>query len=238
MADISPEVLLRVWEHAQLQPPALRALSLLRIEAPSAPLHELAALSIGERDQRLLNVRERCLGAGFDATSRCPNCHEQVELAFATDDLRSAAADSGREVSVEHAPWSVVARPACSADLLGVALDSAQAPRALLERCLLKVEREGVAANPSELPDEVALLVEQALADADALIELHCAACDERYELAFDVANYFWSELATHAHRLLGEVHTLARAYGWSEAEVLALSPLRRRYYLELVVSC
>jgi uncharacterized protein (UPF0212 family) len=237
MADISPEVLLRVWEHAQLQPPALRALSLLRIEEPNAPLHELAVLSIGERDQRLLNVRERCLGSGFDATSRCPHCRQQVELAFRSDDLRSAAADSGREVRVEHAAWVVVARPACSADLLAVALDSALAPRVLLERCLLKVEREGVAVAPSELPDEVAVLVEQALAEADAQIELHCAACGERYELAFVVANYFWSELATLAHRLLGEVHTLARAYGWSEPEVLALSPLRRRYYLELVVA-
>jgi len=237
MAYISPEVLLRVWEHAQLQPPALRALSLLRIEEPNTPLHELAALSIAERDQRLLNVRERCLGSGFDATSRCPHCREQVELAFGADDLRVPDADSGREVQVEHASWSVVARPACSGDLLAVALDSAHAPRALLERCLLKVEHAGVAMEPSELPDEVALLVEQALADADALIELHCAACGERYELPFDVANYFWSELATHAHRLLGEVHTLARAYGWSEPEVLALSPLRRRYYLELVVA-
>ena len=37
------------------------------------------------------------------------------------------------------------------------------------------------------------------------------------------------------AKRLLMDVHLLARAYGWSEAEVLALSPARRRFYLEMV---
>jgi hypothetical protein len=31
------------------------------------------------------------------------------------------------------------------------------------------------------------------------------------------------------------EVHQLARAYGWSERETLALTPRRRRRYLELV---
>jgi hypothetical protein len=34
---------------------------------------------------------------------------------------------------------------------------------------------------------------------------------------------------------VLGDVHELARAYGWSEPEVLALSPWRRAAYLALV---
>ena len=37
--------------------------------------------------------------------------------------------------------------------------------------------------------------------------------------------------------RILREVHTLAAAYGWSEAEILALSPARRRVYLELAAA-
>jgi hypothetical protein len=28
-------------------------------------------------------------------------------------------------------------------------------------------------------------------------------------------------------------VHALARSYGWTEADVLAISPTRRRFYLE-----
>ena len=50
-----------------------------------------------------------------------------------------------------------------------------------------------------------------------------------------DIAGFFWAELDAWARRLLREIHTLARFYGWSEAEILALSPLRRRCYLEMV---
>jgi hypothetical protein len=35
----------------------------------------------------------------------------------------------------------------------------------------------------------------------------------------------------------LREVHVLASANGWSEAEILALSPQRRQRYLEIVTA-
>jgi hypothetical protein len=37
------------------------------------------------------------------------------------------------------------------------------------------------------------------------------------------------------ASRLLLEVHALASVYGWSERDVLNLSPRRRRLYLDMV---
>jgi hypothetical protein len=40
--------------------------------------------------------------------------------------------------------------------------------------------------------------------------------------------------METYARRLLYDVHALASAYGWSEDEVLAVSPARRRCYLEM----
>ena len=35
--------------------------------------------------------------------------------------------------------------------------------------------------------------------------------------------------------RFLRDVHTLASTYGWREADILALSPWRRQYYLALI---
>ena len=40
--------------------------------------------------------------------------------------------------------------------------------------------------------------------------------------------------IAGRALRLLGHVHALARAYGWREADILAMSPARRQVYLDL----
>jgi hypothetical protein len=51
----------------------------------------------------------------------------------------------------------------------------------------------------------------------------------------FDIVSFFWTELSAQAKRLLREVHTLARGYGWREADILAMSARRRQLYLDLV---
>jgi hypothetical protein len=51
----------------------------------------------------------------------------------------------------------------------------------------------------------------------------------------FDVGSFVWTEFSVWAQKRLEEVHLLASAYGWSEAEILELSPVRRRYYVEAV---
>ena len=45
---------------------------------------------------------------------------------------------------------------------------------------------------------------------------------------------FLWNDVDRWARALFGTVDTLARAYGWREADVLALSPRRRRVYLNL----
>jgi hypothetical protein len=70
---------------------------------------------------------------------------------------------------------------------------------------------------------------------AELLLDLTCPACAHRWEAPFDIVPFFWTEIATEAKRLLREVHTLARSYGWREADVLAMSATRRRSYLEVL---
>ena len=47
--------------------------------------------------------------------------------------------------------------------------------------------------------------------------------------------SYLWHEVDAWALRLLRDVHRLARAYSWREADILALSPSRRQCYLDLL---
>ena len=96
-----------------------------------------------------------------------------------------------------------------------VDLDARPLPRALVRTL---VERLG-AADPG----------------AETLLSLVCPPAPIRWQSVLDVATFFWDELATRARRLLREVHTLARAYGWREAEILALPGRRRQTYLDLV---
>jgi hypothetical protein len=66
-------------------------------------------------------------------------------------------------------------------------------------------------------------------------LDFKCPACGVVFEESLDLASFLWSEFEGRAKRLLLDVHLLARAYGWSEAEVLSLSPVRRAFYLEMV---
>ena len=70
---------------------------------------------------------------------------------------------------------------------------------------------------------------------AEVLIDLSCPACQAREQILFDIAAFFWSEIAARAKRLLHEIHLLARAYCWSEADILGMSPGRRDCYLTMV---
>jgi hypothetical protein len=72
---------------------------------------------------------------------------------------------------------------------------------------------------------------------ADSRIEIHCPACGAQSSAEFDIAAFFWQEITAQARRLLREVHALARAYGWREADILAMSARRRQAYLSLIGS-
>src|SRR5438309_1235377 len=59
-------------------------------------------------------------------------------------------------------------------------------------------------------------------------------ACAHVWQAPIAPARFFLSEVDAWARRTLHEVHQLAWSYGWSEAQIVALSPRRRQYYLEL----
>ena len=75
----------------------------------------------------------------------------------------------------------------------------------------------------------------QADPQANIQLALGCPACGHSWLALFDIVGFFWREIDTWARRVLRDIHTLALAYGWSEAEILALSPWRRQFYLEMV---
>ncbi|MGW7756641.1 T4 family baseplate hub assembly chaperone [Streptomyces violaceusniger] len=120
---------------------------------------------------------------------------------------------------------------------------AARARRALLARCLVSAHRAGqplpadnlpVAELPEPVQRKLAEAAERADPAADVTLNVACPECGEATRAELDIASYLWAELDHWARDLLLDVHLLATAYGWSEPQILALSPLRRRYYLEL----
>ena len=92
-------------------------------------------------------------------------------------------------------------------------------------------------ALPRELQDGIALAMAQADPQADLQLALRCPDCGHEWQPPFDIARFLWQELHGWALHLLREVDTLAQAYHWAEADILAMSPRRRQAYLELCAS-
>ncbi len=231
MRALSSAELLDVWERGAALPPVQRAVALLAAGCPEPP-EALADWSVGRRDAGLLELRERTFGPRLAAVADCPGCGERLELAFDAEEIRAAPGAAEEEIAVAHGDGEVRVRLPTSRDLAAVA-DAEDGRRALLRRCLL--------AEAGELPDDLIETIEERMAEADpqarVLLDLSCPACSRRWQAPFDIDAYFWSELDAWARRTLREVHALASAYGWSEAEILGMSAPRRHLYLGMVGS-
>ena len=70
---------------------------------------------------------------------------------------------------------------------------------------------------------------------AEIELNLQCPACRHCWSSLLDIVSFFWSEVSNQVKRLLAEVHLLARAYGWREADILSMSAARRKAYLDMV---
>jgi hypothetical protein len=239
MRTPAPDQLLDAWDAGCALPPMERTLPLLRAAGEpdgDGPLE----LSLGERERLLVALRERLFGQVLSARASCPACAVALELTVSTSDLLAAASVPERPC-VRAGGFVVRCRPLRPADLVDAgATGSAGAARELLvSRAVLTAEHKGQPVPPAALPTEVVAAVAAALAEADPLADIElpvcCDACGAVWSSPLDIGSYLWQEVDAWARRLLGEVHTLARAYGWSEQQVLGLSVRRRRRYLELV---
>ena len=244
MRTPTPAQLLQVWERGGSASAAARGLLLLACCSDAGRSdEELAALPLGRRDALLLELRERLFGSAIDVVANCPQCASTVEATFRCGDLRLAAPDGdaptlAHDVSVQD--MRVCFRLPDSGDLIALEQcdDAGAAHALLLERCVLAAECASEPCDVRGLSADLQAGIAQAMAQADPQADLQlafrCPDCGHAWQPLFDVARFLWQELHAWALRMLREVDTLAQAYHWSEAEILALSPRRRQAYLEL----
>ena len=224
--------LLALWEQALALDAPEREVLLAYHEGADAPA------TVGAQRLLLLGRLGEELGARAALHSRCPACGA---LAAFEADLRALAsqltADDGRVHEIVHGAWTVAFRLPAPADLVQAAGIDDFVP-CLLDRCVLQASRAGQAQPAGALPQDVQLALSDAMDALDPAAHLafalDCPACGHAWSASFDVAGALWSRLQGDAERLLVDIDTLARRHGWTEAEILALSPARRRAYLQL----
>jgi hypothetical protein len=266
MPPLSSAALLAVWESVSARSAAERALSLLATSEPQTPVEELARLSVGQRDVRLFELRAATFGDRLEIVGTCPECASPFELETRVRDLlvdsrrdlpvdirrnlpvgirRDLPVGSRRDLPVDTRDPGAVEeveadevrvrfRLPDSTDL--AATERNGSARLLFERCIVD-SSIAVAALPDAIVDAVAKRIRELDPQSEVELVLACPACDHRWRDLFDIASYFWTEIEALAMRLLQEVHVLARAYAWPEADILAMTPRRRRFYLDLIAT-
>ena len=242
MRTLSAPELLDVWERGNAQSSVNRALSLLSAACPEASADSLTKLNIGERDARLLTLREWTFGSQLIGIATCPDCRERLEMTFDVADIQATPEfEPTGELTIDVAGYDVRFRLPNSLDIDAIAdhKDVDVAREELLESCILAVHQNGKEISPDHLPASLVEAIVDRMAEADhqadVQLALSCPLCGHQWQAPFDIVSFFWSEINAWAHRILREVHALALAYGWREADILAISPWRRQFYLAMV---
>jgi hypothetical protein len=255
MHPLAAPELLTLWERGACRHPLDRGALLAAAARPDWPADAIADLPLGAVNASLLQLRSATFGPRIDGHADCPQCGQRLAFTLDTAQLLAATAPADAALDGSAAP-DVGADADASAgaggraraetqaaglrlrapslrDLAAVAdaTDAAEAARALLARCTL-------AGDVARLDDAGLAVVEDALdmldPQADLAITLHCVACGHDGAAQLDAGALLWEEIEVRAQELLHEVHGLASAYGWSEPQILALSPARRAAYLAM----
>lgn len=199
--------------------------------------HHARELTLGSHHQRLLEIHQAVVGTPLEAVVACRHCDAENEFVVpVVQILELPAPEPPTVVEVEVSGVVTTYRLPSVEDLAatgGLPFDAAV-------RLLAARTRAG-GPTPVELDDEAVARLATAWEHADPAasltVDLDCVSCGATLTASVDPAEFVARDLDRLVRDLLGEVHGIAVAYGWSESEILALPPDRRRRYLELIGS-
>lgn len=243
-AALPPDALLRLWEQGLHASRVTRDDALLRAAGEADPPRAL-----GPRNAGLMAAHARWFGPALALHSTCPACAEVLEYSVDSAVMAQTLHDS--QPAIEPALLALsghrlhLRAPDVDDLARAEAAGDAAFANSVLAACVLSWKDVGDAAPADHAPAADTWpedLRAAALAHIEALdpaasvsFDLHCPACDTAWVAPLDPGAVLWRKLQAAAERLLQEVDLLARAYGWREPDILALSPLRRAAYLQLV---
>ncbi len=241
MKSLSAAELLEVWEWGIDKPHLDRIVRLLEVVFDSE--EDIMQMSIGERDNALFLVRRDIFGRLMNCTLTCPECNETIEWVSDLDILCKSDyhLDFEHELSLHHGNMELKFRLPNSEDLIQIWNDNTDNDfsKKLAARCITSVKQGSRDVELEEISQLIIDQMEEAMEKADPManiyFQLECPGCSHQWNEVFDILSYFWKEIDSWTRKLLQDVSILAINYGWTEKEILELSPFRRQYYLSVL---
>jgi hypothetical protein len=208
--------------------------------APGGTQPAAAGLSLADRDRLLAALHADCFGDTITSAARCRACERTYEIGFSLRDLmtdldaRISRPPQLREGPDEHGVHTLqdgtrFRLPTVEDERTVAGLPADEAVATLLGRCVLEGKPGGARAAVEAALEALAPLVGRELPAS-------CPECGVEQTVDFDIVAFFSAALARETPMLLREVHCLARAYGWSYAEIVGLTRSRRRALVALLL--
>jgi len=245
MRPLSAAELLQVWDNGTGMSLLEKTLLLLGKACATEDWKQLGKLSIGNRDAKLLQLREWMFGNKLRNMTKCPACSEMVEWETNTEALRLQPVKEDISVetfSLRQSKFNIHFRLPDSYDVLKFSTEGNQSPyiKQLLTECIIDITG---ADNEKYAPDVLPAIAWQTLEEsmskkdpqADITMQIICPYCQHNWNAVFDIMSFLWTEINNWAKHIMQEVALLARAFSWSEKDILAMTPQRRRLYIEMI---
>jgi hypothetical protein len=238
---LSERNLLLVWETGLQQSLIERSLALLELVFPEFSPEKSVLWSIGERDARLLQVRELLFGSTLHNTANCPFCGTKTEWESLLDSFKLQTigdATIPNLTDLNHEGYQIRFRLPNSADLLELADASPDVGTdVLLQKCIVQASHHSLGATdlPVGVKERIIREMEKNDPQANISLQLSCPDCKQEWVLNFDIMQYLWMEIDAWARRTIGDIGLLAYHFKWSENDILGMSRFRRNLYLNMI---
>lgn len=231
MASLSAARLLALWE------PSSAAPAHQRLEPLVAALFAGEAVerdTLGGRNRRLLALHADLNDAPIEARLRCGRCGTDNAFAVpAAEILACPVPDPAARAIVRSGNRRLAFRLPRMEDLKAAAGDPDDALALIVARCRIG----GTGSVPAAVVARLAARFEALDPAARILVDLACAECAAPLRASVDLAEFVAADIDRLIDRLQREIHVIARAYGWTESEILAVPAGRRRRYVAMIVA-
>lgn len=242
MIGVNATTWLDLWDRVSRTDRRHRRRELLLASGPLTA-SEVDELEVGTANARLLQLHRSMFGSQLHCFTKCPKCQSELEVTVDAAALlrQPTSQQECRQLVLDE--WVVSFRLPTEGDVetARAQSDFPTAESTLVGRCVTICRRSGEEVGHSLIPRDVLDRLFAQLEDSDPLasldFELHCARCSHAWTSCLEPDTFVWTRLNAWVHRLANDVHILANAYGWSEREIVQMSPRRRQLYLDRVAA-
>jgi len=246
MHPISAEQLLLIWQQVHSYSMLPKTLLLLEMITPEFEPVDVGLLSIGQRDTRLLQLRNYLFGSTLHNTTICPECNTKMEWDMDLQDLIIQEVDNSEfpsEHTIEVDDFKIRFRLPNSKDILKILSEDNNKSKSnsLLINCILEIKSINSTNKVKSISEKIIKTLAKKIAEldpaADIRMNITCPSCENKWEAVFDIMSYLWSEIDNWVQKTLQEVYILASAFGWSEKDILNMNAERRQIYIGMIRS-